>query len=171
MSLVLALLLLRKSFTVKRRITQPRVGCTYDETYCYLSLYIIISVQVSLLLVIGQLLMLLFQVLIGDKYQDLFLSDSFSDCAHPSSFRNLGVLRFLFNLVMCSVTTSRVATTMLQNFEWYAMLFLIKQQKGRDINQIYFDHNNENISSPIRFRSTQTNYRRKEMFVQTCFRA
>ena len=33
----------------------------------------------------------------------------------------------------------------LQLYEWYAILYIIRTQKNRGIGEIYFDHNNENI--------------------------
>ena len=50
----------------------------------------------------------------------------------------------------------------LQLFEWYAMLYIIKTQKDRNIGEIYFDHNNEDINRTTE-DAYQVNYRRKEM--------
>ena len=34
----------------------------------------------------------------------------------------------------------------LQLYEWYAILYIIETQKDRGIGEIYFDHNNEDIT-------------------------
>ena len=56
----------------------------------------------------------------------------------------------------------------LQLYEWYAMLYIIKTQKDRNIGEIYFDHNNEDIHRTTE-DAYQVNYRRKEMRIQRGF--
>lgn len=42
--LALSCYLLYRSFQVRQQLKKPIIGCNYDETYCYISEYIIISV-------------------------------------------------------------------------------------------------------------------------------
>ena len=49
-----------------------------------------------------------------------------------------------------------------QTFEWQAMLYLIETQKNRDIGQILFDYNNENITDKKQKDDPRT-YRRDEL--------
>ena len=50
---------------------------------------------------------------------------------------------------------------LLQQFEWYSMLFLISQQKGRSIEEINYDFHNVTMSGD-QLNQQQISYRLKE---------
>ena len=47
---------------------------------------------------------------------------------------------------------SHVIITM-QIQEWYSIIYLIRTQKNRNINEITFDHNHENLAEEIDYSS------------------
>lgn len=56
---------------------------------------------------------------------------------------------------------------LLQSYEWLAMNYIISSQKNRDVNEIMFDHNHENMQNRICWFSHEENcYRRKEIYLK-----
>ena len=121
--------------------------------------------------------------IVGGKYQDWFLQKTKESCSLIPNFRNIHsyvllvekVAEFLFGLVI-----------LLQIFEWSSTLFIIKTQMHRTVEQIMYDHNNENISVSIDWSKTikktfrtgkgqkamsfnQNNYRRLEKCLQKVY--
>lgn len=55
----------------------------------------------------------------------------------------------------------------LQILEWYSMHNIMKHQQGKEIGQILFEHNAENMDETLYWRNAiQFNFRKKEIFAK-----
>ena len=145
---LLMVILYRKSKTVIYKMTTPsKYVVSYDETFCILSLYIIRVVQCELLvIIIREAIFSLFYVI----PTRLFYKDCFQTCSCDQPYTLMGTIRNVFYLFLeFTKGVSNLAVMTLQGMEWYSMLNIILQQNKRNVNEILYDFNAENMQDEI----------------------
>ena len=60
--------LLKRSKQKMRAMINPRIGATYDETYCELSVLLLKLTQISILIMMGNMGLQLTKILMGTHY-------------------------------------------------------------------------------------------------------
>lgn len=128
----------------------PRAVIRYEETYCVFSAWMIRAVQLLLIAYFVNITSIAVGFIVGDKYQAWFMPN-IDECSLIPNFRNIfsfeildeKLADFFFSIVI-----------LLQIFEWNSILFIITTQKHRSVEQIMYDHNNENVSDPINWKKT-----------------
>lgn len=152
--IVIVLYTFRKSFAKKQELLNPNPTCLYEETYCSLSLYILLAVQVLCIQVTFSLLFYAFQFMLYSKYQAVVESTAFTTCQTCNTFRKVG-FQVLDSLIKIGQQISEQVIFLLQIYEWKSMLYIIKTQKYRSLGEIMFDHNHEIMSEPLTQFSSQ----------------
>ena len=72
--------------------------------------------------------------------------------------------RILYNLIDNVI----VLIILIMFAEWFFTYYIITTQHGRDVGEITFDHNHENLSDPI--QKGQISFRRKELMYWKVFK-
>ena len=90
----------------------------------------------------------------GNKYIALYFSVKERNCLDDTVLNNT-VMRWIDDVINVLNGGSLTLVFLFQIFEWQAMLYLINTQKDRDINEILYDHNAEEIhdrTGTLKFR-------------------
>lgn len=134
-SLVLTMMLLKKSFQRTAKIKMIFYYEKPDATYSIFTLCILHVAKFSLCLTILQLLLFSFQLLSFADYQKLFLSDAQVECRpYANTWSHRTLLANFENVLLIGVRLSFDAIYSLQIFEWGAMIYIIQSQRNRNVN-------------------------------------
>lgn len=97
----------RKTQVKKRMVTQEKVNCQYDETYCVLTRQVF---QVNLVLIVFVSIiyaLMIVEIAAGDSYADLFLSKAYFECNKQRSIKNSSIYKFIKEFITTSRDTMR----------------------------------------------------------------
>jgi hypothetical protein len=95
--------------------------------------------------------MSIFMIAIGDSYQGLFVEQNLIECSPSQAsdskwFKDqkpLSMIQIFFDIAQRLVFQ---AIVLLQIFEWKAIIYIVEIQIGRDVGQIMYDHQAENMT-------------------------
>lgn len=143
-----------------------------NSTFSCFSLYILNLTQVNICVSSAFLATYLFQFAVGEKYQAIYIRLDPIACLW--SYHTVPeYIQGGLVLVGSSLTWT---ITLLQLYEWMAMLYIISTQRNRDVNQILYEHNAEDMSKStqlitFRNRKSQSNlqYRKREYWLRYLF--
>ena len=142
----------------------------HDETYC-LSLRIIQLVKV--LIVVTFCGMFVTELLLATP-QRWWQSKQFYDCHsnNPEPYTSQlyrHFVRFTPEAFRCVVVNF---IFLLQIAEWFSMITIIKNQRGKMVGQILFEYNFENMEEELKWRDKkQLNFRKKEAILKRGLRS
>ena len=156
MVLSLFIMLLKKSMTMVKRMTQPTPNAIYKETYCILSLYMLYVLQIMTICSVFKCFCFLVELLMGDNYKTYFYTDLYASCLSnqtmwQSENISFASVFFFIDQVVVDTIYSWCDTNLilLQIFEWASILFIIKTQRARRVEEILYEHNNEVLDQPL----------------------
>ena len=138
----------------------------HDETYCLFSLRIIHLVKA--LIVVTFCGMFVTELLLATP-QRWWQSKQFYECPstdpEPYSFQLYRhFVRFTPEAFRCVVVNF---IFLLQIAEWFSMITIIKNQRGKMVGQILFEYNFENMEEELKWRDKkQLNFRKKEAILK-----
>lgn len=106
-----------------------------------------------------------------NNYENLYFSDiernykfvgkgTFTKC---SKWLNESWFQWLYETLTLLTYLMFFLIQLLQIYEWMAMLYILNTQKNRRVEEIYYDHNAENIHSREGSDYSKLNYRKKEL--------
>jgi hypothetical protein len=136
MSLMIAIFLLWYSSKVSRMIVERKDPESTTETFCVLSLQIVMWTRWMLTMAVILLTFSTFSFLIRDYYGKWFYSKDYQDC--KSSHMNGLILNFVLTMSVLKDTISQTFI-FIQIFEWVSIINLIRQQRGKSDREIIID--------------------------------
>lgn len=125
----------------------------------------------ALCLMIAIQLFVVFYLGLGDSYSQVFFSEAQREC-RPYAWYQQTALQLSSSVLTTVEQMMILMVTLLQIFEWLAMIVLIQTQKDKSLGEILYDHNCENINEPLSFeelRSAQRVSRRREIILKRVF--
>ena len=114
----------------------------YDETYSEFSIFIIYFIKVLMTCIIIDSLISFYQIVLKTDYYNTFYDGKQCDELKPGN-KWIAIVDIL-NDTTCQIMIQLIIQ--FQIYEWFAMIYIIKTQRGRNVGEILFDYNNENIN-------------------------
>ena len=100
----------------------------------------------------------------GDQWSAHYFKKEELECR--TDFTEHSLFEITASLISTLVGLFQNLVFLFQIYEWKAMLYIIEAQKDRDVNEILYDLNNENLHD----KDDSIKYRKKEMQMRQIFR-
>lgn len=135
----------KKIETVQFLQGTPEESLQENGTYCVLTLLVLRVTQCFLVLIIVFESVQLMMWMLGPYFQIFFSSEQDADGCVKYYFDYQRILSVLYNCLVCLLGVTLIALIICQLFEWSSMLFIIVTQLNRDVGQILYEHESEEM--------------------------
>jgi hypothetical protein len=156
--------LFRLSTKKIERTTKARDGEQDTATYCVFSLYQLYGARIVLGLLLVRQMFNIIAISFGNSYALHTVGPESFSC-EPPAIRGMQFLTFHFvdSVLILLLRSASMTIFILNIYEFIAMWYIIWSQDKRDVNQILYDFNTENMQD---WDQNQLSYRKNEIRIQ-----